>query len=262
MIRLIIENQLRLSLDQVLTKAIDGYGPLLHDEPGPSATRDALLAFFDDRLRVHLRDLGYRHDLVNAALSAHTERELLGLLERVQALDRFLESDDGANLLTAYRRAANILRIEEKKDGARYKGQADSDLFDQDEERALHERIKEVKQQALDVLNTESPEERMRAMATLRAPVDAFFDHVTVNCQDPALRRNRLLMLSQIRTTLDWVADFSKIEGLSRGPETDCFQRPPSRHARTCPDSFRVSGHLVGPGEAVRPRGWPGQARP
>ena len=184
-IRLIIENQLRLSLDQVLTKAIDGYGPLLHDEPGPSATRDALLAFFDDRLRVHLRDLGYRHDLVNAALSAHTERELLGLLERVQALDRFLESDDGANLLTAYRRAANILRIEEKKDGARYKGQADSDLFDQDEERALHERIKEVKQQALDVLNTESPEERMRAMATLRAPVDAFFDHVTVNCQDP-----------------------------------------------------------------------------
>ena len=212
-IRLIIENQLRLSLDQVLTRAIDGYGPLLPDEPGPRATRDALLAFFDDRLRVHLRDLGYPHDLVNAALSAHTERELLGLLERVQALDRFLKSDDGANLLTAYRRAANILRIEEKKDGARYKGQADPTLFDQDEERILHERIREAKKHAADALNTESPEESIRAMAKLREPVDAFFDHVTVNCEDPALRRNRLLMLSQIRSTLDRVADFSRIEG-------------------------------------------------
>ncbi|MDE0389567.1 MAG: glycine--tRNA ligase subunit beta [Rhodospirillales bacterium] len=212
-IRLIIENKLRLSLDQVLTKAINGYDDMLSEEPGPKATLDALLAFFDDRLRVHLRDLGYRHDLVNAALSAHSERELVGLLERVEALDRFLESDDGANLLTAYRRAANILRIEEKKDSARYNGKPDPLLFNQDEERILHKRIYETKQHAVDALNSNSPEKSIRAMATLRAPVDAFFDHVTVNCEDPALRRNRLLMLSQIRTTLDWVADFSKIEG-------------------------------------------------
>ena len=212
-IRMIIENKLRLSLEQVLTMAINGYDDVLPGEPGPNATLDALLAFFDDRLRVHLRDLGYRHDLVNAVLGAHTERELVGLLKRVEALDRFLRSDDGSHLLTAYRRAANILRIEEKKDGARYNHKADPSLFDQDEEHILHKRIHAAKQHAVDALNSESPEEPLQAMATLRKPVDAFFDNVTVNCEDPALRRNRLLMLSQIRTTLDWVADFSKIEG-------------------------------------------------
>ena len=213
--KLLLEHEppLRLPLGDALGAALDAYGDTLPLEPGVEATRKALLAFFDDRLRVHLRDLGYRHDLVNAALSAHTEHELVGLFERVEALDCFLESDDGANLLTAYRRAANILRIEEKKDGVRYKGHADSKLFDQDEERVLHKRIWEAKKHAVDALNTESPEQSIRAMAKLREPVDAFFDHVTVNCDNPAKRRNRLLMLSQIRTALDWVADFSQIEG-------------------------------------------------
>ena len=207
------EPPLRLPLGEALAAALAGYVDALPEEPGPEATRGALLAFFDDRLRVYLLDLGYRHDLVNAVLSAHTERELVGLLERVEALDRFLGSDDGANLLIAYRRAANILRIEEKKDSALYDDNADPSLFDQDEEHILHKRIHEAKQQAVDALNSESPEEPIRAMATLRESVDAFFDHVTVNCDNPALRRNRLLMLSQIRNTLDWVADFSKIEG-------------------------------------------------
>ena len=213
MIRLIIENRLRFSLDQVLPEALVGYGyaPLL--DPAHRAAWDTLRAFFSDRVRVHLRETGYRHDLVDAALRADTEHDLVGLVERVQALDRFLQSDDGANLLTAYRRAANILRIEEKRDNARYKGQADPNLFDQDEERILHKRIGMAKQSALDALNKKLPEDLMRAMATLREPVDAFFDHVTVNCEEPDLRRNRLLMLSQIRTALDWVADFSKIEG-------------------------------------------------
>ena len=213
MIRIIIENNLRLSLRDVLGETLNGYDALMPEEPGPEATRNALLAFFADRVRVHLRETGYRHDVVSAALRAKAELELVGLLERVQALDRFLESDDGANLLTAYRRAANILRIEEKKDGTRYVDNPDPELFDQDEERNLRTCILKAKQDAVDALNAESPEEPLRAMATLRAPVDAFFDNVTVNCDDPALRRNRLLMLSQIRTTLDWVADFSKIEG-------------------------------------------------
>ena len=213
MIRIIIENNLRLSLRDVLGETLNGYDALMPEEPGPEATRNALLAFFADRVRVHLRETGYRHDVVSAALRAKAELELVGLLERVQALDRFLESDDGANLLTAYRRAANILRIEEKKDGTRYVDNPDPELFDQDEERNLRTCILKAKQDAVDALNAESPEEPLRAMATLRAPVDAFFDNVTVNCEDPALRRNRLLMLSQIRATLDRVADFSQIEG-------------------------------------------------
>ena len=229
-IRLIVENKLRLPLGNALDIALAGYGwlgpgesvlahalvhpgTMLPTEPGKKATREALLAFFADRFRVYVRETGYRHDLVSAALRAKVDFELVGLLERVEALDRFLESDDGANLLTAYRRAANILRIEERKDGARYRDRPNPKLFDQDEERTLHERIQVLKQNALNALNTQSPEESMRAMATLREPVDAFFDHVTVNCEDPALRRNRLLMLSQIRTSLEWVADFSKIEG-------------------------------------------------
>ena len=214
MIRIIIENNLRLSLRDVLGETLNGYDALMPEEPGPEATRNALLAFFADRVRVHLRETGYRHDVVSAALRAKAELELVGLLERVQALDRFLESDDGANLLTAYRRAANILRIEEKKDGTRYVDDPDAALFDQERRSATSVRAcsrpgccgrTHARNRAF--------EEAIAAMATLRAPVDAFFDNVTVNCDDPALRRNRLLMLSQIRATLDRVADFSKIEG-------------------------------------------------
>ena len=163
---------------------------------------------------MHLRDDGVRHDLVSAVF-ATGEDDLVLLLERVKALEFFLDLDDGTNLLTAYRRAANILRIEEKKDGSRYEGEPDKDLFDQVEEQTLHNRIAAARNNADAALTKEPPlfANVMMFMAELRAPVDAFFDNVTVNCEDPALRRNRLLMLSQIRSTLDRVADFSKIEG-------------------------------------------------
>ena len=212
-IRLIIENRLRIPLRYALSEAFAGYGLIVPLDSVPREKWDTLIAFLADRIRVHLRETGYRHDLVSAALRVDTEDKPVLLLERIEALDRFLGTDDGANLLTAYRRAANILRIEEKKDGVQYKDQADSELFEQDEEHVLHDRIDAARKDALAALNKESPEDAMRAMATLRQPVDDFFDHVTVNCEDPALRRNRLLMLSQIRATLDWVADFSKIEG-------------------------------------------------
>ena len=135
------------------------------------------------------------------------------LLERVQALDHFLDGEDGANLLIAYRRAANILRIEEKRDGERYDGAENRSQFTQDEEHNLYNRLNKTIYPAHDALMQGDFEKSMALMATLRAPVDAFFDNVTVNCEDPALRRNRLLMLSRIRVTLDMVADFSKIEG-------------------------------------------------
>ena len=205
--------RLRLSLASALTSALAGYDNLLPEEHMPEATRAALRAFFDDRVKVHFREHGVRHDYVNAVFGVRGEDDLVRLEYRVDALKYFLDSDDGANLLTAYRRAANILRIEEKKDGARYRGQAKPDHFDQDEERTLYERIGKANKQAEDALEQEDFQDAMSAMAKLREPVDAFFDNVTVNCEDLALRRNRLLMLSQIRSTLDRVADFSKIEG-------------------------------------------------
>ena len=228
-IRLIIENKLRLPLgetldaalagynwlppgDSALAHAIVGHGTMLPSEPGAEATRDALLAFFADRLRVHLRDKGERHDLVGAVFAVSGEDDLVRLLSRVDALKFFLDMD-GANLLTAYRRAANILRIEEKKDGIRYEGEPDPSLFAEAEERVLHERIAVARDRADNALRREAFDHAMSFMATLREPVDAFFNHVTVNCEDSDRRRNRLLMLSQIRSTLDRVADFSKIEG-------------------------------------------------
>ena len=214
-IRIVIENQLRLPLGEALDKALAGYDDTLPDTPGPEVTRNALLGFFADRVKVHLREKGVRHDLVSAVFGAGGEDNLKRLLARVDALERFLDREDGENLLTAYRRAANILRIEEKRDGTRYEGEVDPDLFDKDaaDERTLHESIAEVSPRVENTLAYDSFEDAMALMATLRAPVDAFFDNVTVNCDDPALRRNRLLMLSQIRATLDRVADFSQIEG-------------------------------------------------
>ena len=143
-IRLIIVNELRLSLGDVLTETLDGYGALLPKQPGPEVTKDTLLAFFADRLKVLLRDENVRHDLISAVFGVGDEDDLMRLLARVEALDRFLEREDGANLLTAYRRAANILRIEEKKDRQRYHGEADPVLFAEEEERVLYARITEA----------------------------------------------------------------------------------------------------------------------
>ncbi len=212
-IRLIVDNRLRLPLKQALNDALSGYSVLLPESPSVEGKWPDLLAFIVDRLKVHLRDQGKRHDLVSAVFGVGDEDDLVRLLERVEALDHFLDSEDGANLLIAYRRAANILRIEEKKDGERYGGSEDRRLFVQDEEQALYKQVNKTLDPAGDPFMQGDFRKTMALMATLRAPVDAFFDNVTVNCGDTALRRNRLLMLSRIRATLDRVADFSKIEG-------------------------------------------------
>ena len=211
-VRLIMENALRLPLGEALTTALVGYGDLLPKEPGPEATKDALLSFIADRFKVLQRELGYRHDLISAVFAVSGEDDLVRLQKRVDVLFDFLNEVDGDNLLTAYRRAANILRIEEKKDGRRYCGRADATLFTETEEHVLHTRITDALFRADTALGREDFEEAMESMASLREPVDAFFERVTVNSDVPELRHNRLLMLSAIRATLDRVADFSKIE--------------------------------------------------
>jgi glycyl-tRNA synthetase beta chain len=220
-IRLVIENDVRLSLSQLFDLARENGSGDLARFSGLERTRrtqeviDSLLEFFADRLKVHLREKGVRYDLISAVFARGDEDDLVRLLARVDALASFLGGEDGdhLHLLTAYKRAANILRIEEKKDGASYSGLPDTNLFEQDEESALHACIADVTGQASKAITAEAFEDAMASLATLRGPVDAFFDEVMVNSENPGLRRNRLLILSEIRGALDKVADFSKIEG-------------------------------------------------
>ena len=205
-IRMVLESGLRLPLQEAFAIALAGY----EFEAGRDGS---LLDFFADRLKVHLREQGVRHDLVQAVFALGDEDDLVRLIARVTALDSFLGGEDGANLLVAYRRAANILRIEEKKDGAVHDGAVDARLLQQDQETALVGALDQAVQEINGALKGEDFAGAMAAMAGLRQPVDQFFDAVTVNADDGALRGNRLRLLSQIRGTLHKVADFSEIEG-------------------------------------------------
>ena len=147
-----------------------------------------------------------------AAVFALAEDDLVRLLARVDALAGFLVSEDGNNLLIAYRRAANIVAIEEKK-GGWLAGEVEPKLLRQTEEKALAGRLGEVAARAGEALDREDFEQAMAELARLRQPVDAFFDAVTVNTDDATLRENRLRLLSRIRAVMNQVADFSQIEG-------------------------------------------------
>jgi glycyl-tRNA synthetase beta chain len=171
-----------------------------------------LLAFFADRLKVHLREQGARHDLVDAVFALGGD-DLLMIVRRVEALGRFLDTEDGEHLLTGTKRAINILRIEEKKDGVTYDQPPDPDLLKRPEEKALAKAVDQVEKEAAAAVAKEDFQAAMAAMAKLRAPVDAFFDFVTVNTQERDLRENRLRLLNRIRATTLTVADFSRIEG-------------------------------------------------
>jgi len=174
-----------------------------------------LLAFFADRLKVYLRDQGARHDLIDAVFALPGQDDLLMVVRRVEALAKFLDTEDGKNLLAGYKRAANILRIEEKKDGRAYDAAPDSGLAAAGEpaERALAEALAKARETASAAIAREDFAGAMQALSTLRAPVDAFFQDVTVNAPDPKLRENRLLLLNALRAATREVAEFSKIEG-------------------------------------------------
>ena len=171
------------------------------------------LSFFADRLKVQLRDQGARHDLVDAVFALEGQDDLLLIVRRVEALGKFLDTEDGKNLLAGYKRATNIIRIEEKKDSRDYTGAPEPKLYKQDEEKALAQAIDAAKAEATRAVEKEDFAAAMTAMAKLRPHVDAFFDKVTVNVEDKALRENRLKLLNEIRAATRAVADFSKIEG-------------------------------------------------
>ncbi|WGD29481.1 glycine--tRNA ligase subunit beta [Ancylobacter sp. WKF20] len=230
-VRMVLENQIKLGLLPVFFKHFD----LLNRPVDNTLESYSLLEFIVDRLKVQLREQGTRHDLVDAVLvsgqlvnhgtigangqttapvvSQYTNDVLLLIVKRVEALSRFLSSEDGKTLLAGTKRAANILRIEEKKDGHTYEGGIDAGLLAEPEERALSEALAGLRPQIEAALVAEDFEGAMGLMARLRAPVDAFFDKVTVNAEDAALRQNRLRLLAEIRALTRTVADFDRIEG-------------------------------------------------
>lgn len=198
-IRIILEN--RIGMPFGLLSNIDAHSVV------------DLMPFFADRLKVYLKDKGARHDLIDAVFGLGNQDDVLMISKRVEALSEFLSSEDGTNLLAGYRRAANILRAEEKKSGETYNGQVEGAHLDEAEEIALAAAIDTARSAAVEAVEKEDFEAAMSALATLRAPVDAFFDKVLVNDERAEVRENRLKMLNQIRETTRTVADFSKISG-------------------------------------------------
>jgi len=231
-IRLILSNNLRLPIAAFDIPAAVVF--LRRSQPASKyrtidmrSLEGELLSFFADRLKVQLREQGARYDLVDAVFALqeaggaegatgtqkNVQDDLLLIVRRVEALGKFLDSEDGKNLLAGYKRATNIIRIEEKKDDKQYTGAPEPALYRQDEEKALARAIGAARTEATVAVEKEDFEAAMRAMAKLRPHVDAFFDKVTVNVEDKALRENRLKLLNEIRAATRAVADFSKIEG-------------------------------------------------
>ncbi|MCA1244927.1 glycine--tRNA ligase subunit beta [Stappia stellulata] len=185
----------------------------LPDQAKSQALVVDLLAFFGDRLKVHLKDEGARHDLIDAVFALEGQDDLLMVVKRVEALGAFLGTEDGANLLAGTKRAANILRAEEKKDGSAIEGRPHADHLVEQAEIDLAAAIDKARSALRDALKNEDFSAAMTALAGLRAPVDRFFDDIHVNADDPELRLNRLRLLAEIREATLEVADFSKIAG-------------------------------------------------
>jgi glycyl-tRNA synthetase beta chain len=230
-IRILLNNNVRVSLTSVFNDATEGYlaqgnkfvleslgGKGKSELAAIKESFDALTGaelreFVADRMKVQLREQGARHDLVDAVFALPGQDDVVAIVRRVEALGKFLDSDDGKNLLAGFKRAANIIRIEEKKDSVSYTDAPEAGLLQQDEEKLLAKAIGVAMTDASVAIGKEDFAAAMSAMAKLRPVVDAFFDKVTVNAEDKALRANRLRLLNQIREATRAVADFSKIEG-------------------------------------------------
>ena len=213
-IRIVLENKVRLSLLKTTKSAAAAIKTgTRHAAVNRAQLPADLLVFFADRLKVQLREQGTRHDLVDAVFALEGQDDLLLIVRRVEALAQFLDSEDGKNLLAGYRRATNIIRIEEKKDNRHYTGAPQAKLYREAEEKTLAKVIETAEAEASRAIAKEDFAAAMGAMAKLRPSVDSFFDKVTVNVDDKPLRENRLKLLNQIREATGAVAYFSKIEG-------------------------------------------------
>jgi glycyl-tRNA synthetase beta chain len=224
-ITLILENKLRIRLRWLFDKAFARATYM--NESEPESLFGELMSFFSERLKVYLRERGTRYDLIDAVFALPGQDDLLLIVSRVEALQRFLDTDDGKNLLAGYRRAANILRAEEKNDGqGAFDGACDPTLLQDPAEKDLWNHIQNIHRDTQKYLFIaerdagrpecagQTPfEDAMESLASLRPPVDLFFENVTVNAGDPRLRFNRLRLLNELRSAMHGVADFSKVAG-------------------------------------------------
>ena len=236
-IRLVLGNGLRLRLSEIADEALgktvfareitiarQDEQPFMADDllrqfpnasiPGEDSEKIAdLLSFFHDRLKVHLRDQGIRHDVIDACLAMPGNDDLTLLVKRAEALSAFLGTEDGGNLIQGFRRANNILTQAEEKDGVEYSYGADPKFAESNEERALFAALDTAEAAIAPAMQAEDFAAAMGAMAALRAPIDAFFEAVQVNSDNQVVRRNRLNLLSRIRQICLSVADLTRIEG-------------------------------------------------
>lgn len=235
-IRMILENHLSVPLRLLLEKSLKLYPTAFFKHAGETPEEEEektsllskikghkavkpgdvlleLLEFFAERLKALLKADNIRHDLINAVFDGGNEDDLLRIVQRVAALHHFLGTEDGENLLGAYRRATNIVRIEEKNDDTVYKGNPSKSLLEQSEEQELFNILHDLKPQIKKALKENHFEEAMGLLSGARQPIDAFFEAVTVNCDKVDVRKNRLKLLAQLRDLVDDIANFSLIEG-------------------------------------------------
>lgn len=196
-IRILIENDLALSLNAVM----------------PTEHADSLLSFFHDRLKIYLKDQGIRHDIIDACVAMDGNDDINLLVKRARALSETLETDDGENLIQGFKRANNILSQAEAADGVEYSYGADVKFAETNEERTLFGALDRSEATIKLAMEAQDFASAMSAMATLRTPIDTFFEAVQINSDNPTVRRNRLNLLSRIRTVCSSVADLTKIEG-------------------------------------------------
>ncbi|MFV0386113.1 glycine--tRNA ligase subunit beta [Paracoccus sp. (in: a-proteobacteria)] len=216
-IRLVLDNNIKLELHRLLTpteslKAFAAKAPSEAPDLADERTGN-LLSFLHDRLKVHLRDQGIRHDIIDAVLAQPGNGDLVLVVNRATALNGMLQTEDGKNLTQGLKRAGNILTQAEDKDGVEYSFGADPKFAETDQERALFAALDRAEPAIRQAIATENFPAAMSAIAALRAPIDAFFEAVQVNADNPILRRNRLNLLSRIREAGRQIADFARIEG-------------------------------------------------
>ncbi|WP_425280275.1 glycine--tRNA ligase subunit beta [Roseivivax halodurans] len=210
-IRLVLSNQLRLPLESAMKASAK-----VHSWPGGPEKDEAitdLLAFFHDRLKVHLRDEGIRHDVIDACLAMPGSDDLTLLMKRARALQAIRATEDGENLIQGFKRANNILSQAEEKDGVEYSFGADPKFAETEEEKTLFAALDAAETEITPAMENEDFAAAMAAMARLRGPVDAFFDAVQVNSDNQIVRRNRLNLISRIRQVCGQVADLTRLEG-------------------------------------------------
>ena len=213
---IVLENNVRLNLNEIIHASLKNLNAKRPDGRTDNLVGFELSTFIADRLKVYLRDKGHRHDQIDAVLTygeGYLQDDLVLIVAKLTALEAFLKTDDGANLAAGYKRAANILKAEGKKGDLPGGDAVVPQKFAESKEKVLFGSLEDAEAAVALALEKEDFEAAMAALAELRGPIDAFFEEVTVNADDPALRKNRLALLQRFRDATAKVADFSKLEG-------------------------------------------------